>query len=101
GVVADQLEAEHPGDADPHHRIAGEVEVDLSVEADGGHDLGMGIVSGEVAVDLINERRDRVREHRLVDEAYEEQLQPDQELFGAEHDRLPEPGKEVRSTHDG
>src|ERR1700726_2653099 len=76
--------AEQPRRADRQARVTGEVEIDLAVEGNRGSENSVGIIPGDIREYRVSDLRQRVGDHRLVDDPTEQQAPPDRLLRGRE-----------------
>src|ERR1700676_4369447 len=82
--VGGKAVAEEPGRPERQARVTGEVEIDLAVEGDRGSEKRVGIIPGEIREYRVSDLRQRVGDHRLVDEPAQHQARPDRLLRGRE-----------------
>ena len=83
--VFEEVEAEHPAEADGHVAVAGEVEIDLQRVGDGGQPVHeRAVIGGVAAVDDGGHLRDLIGQ---------------QQLFGQTHDKAPEALREIVHGH--
>src|ERR1700757_162487 len=92
--------AEQPCRADRQVRIAGEVEIDLAVEGDRRGQQRVGIVLVDVCEYRVGDLRQRVGDHRLVDEAAQQQTDADRLLRWRKRPRVPQLRHDEARSHN-